>query len=156
MAQFLSACLRIRVIGAVEAGMSRNAAARRFGDPREIEATRVELETKGATVVHDGADVTKADEITRLVATAENGITSNAICPGYVLTPLVEKQIPDTARARGMTEDQVKRDVRLAAQWTRKFVTIEQLAGVALFPCSDSAENITGVALPADGGWTAA
>ena len=55
----------------------------------------------------------------------------------------------------GMTEDQVKRDVRLAAQWTRKFVTIEQLAGVALFPCSDSAENITGVALPVDGGWTA-
>jgi 3-hydroxybutyrate dehydrogenase len=88
--------------------------------------------------------------------TAENGITCNAICPGYVLTPLVEKQIPDTAKARGLTEEQVKRDVLLAAQWTKKFVTVEQLAGVALFLCSDYAENITGVALPVDGGWTAA
>ena len=88
--------------------------------------------------------------------TAENGITCNAICPGYVLTPLVEKQIPDTAKARGLTEEQVKRDVLLAAQWTKKFVTVEQLAGVALFLCSDAAENITGVALPVDGGWTAA
>ena len=87
---------------------------------------------------------------------AENGITCNAICPGYVLTPLVEKQIPDTAKARSMTEDEVKRDVLLAAQWTKKFVTVEQLAGTALFLCSDAAENITGVALPVDGGWTAA
>ncbi len=87
---------------------------------------------------------------------AENGITCNAICPGYVLTPLVEAQIPDTAKARGMTEEQVKRDVLLDAQWTKKFVTVEQLAGVALFLCSDSADNITGVALPVDGGWTAA
>ena len=87
---------------------------------------------------------------------AENGITCNAICPGYVLTPLVERQIPDTAKARGMTEDEVKRDVLLAAQWTKKFVTVEQLAGVALFLCSDAAENITGIALPVDGGWTAA
>jgi len=87
---------------------------------------------------------------------AEAGITCNAICPGYVLTPLVERQIPDTAKARGMTEEQVKRDVLLAAQWTKKFVTVEQLAGVALFLCSDAAENITGIALPVDGGWTAA
>ena len=87
---------------------------------------------------------------------AEHGVTVNAICPGYVLTPLVEKQIPETAKARGMTEDEVKRDVLLAAQWTKKFVTVEQLAGVALFLCSDAAENITGVSLPVDGGWTAA
>ena len=87
---------------------------------------------------------------------AEAGITCNAICPGYVLTPLVESQIPDTAKARGMTEDQVKRDVLLAAQWTKKFVTVEQLAGVALFLCTDAAENVTGIALPVDGGWTAA
>ena len=95
---------------------------------------------------------------TRTVAleTAENGITVNAICPGYVLTPLVEKQIPDTAAARGITEEEVKRDVLLAAQWTKKFVTVEQLAGTALFLCSDAAENITGVSLPVDGGWTAA
>ena len=96
--------------------------------------------------------------LTKTVAleVAEAGITCNAICPGYVLTPLVEKQIPDTAKARGMTEDEVKRDVLLAAQWTKKFVTVEQLAGVALFLCSDAAENITGIALPVDGGWTAA
>jgi len=87
---------------------------------------------------------------------AQNGVTVNAICPGYVLTPLVEKQIPETAAARGITEDQVKRDVLLAAQWTKKFVTVEQLSGVALFLCSDAAENITGVSLPVDGGWTAA
>jgi len=87
---------------------------------------------------------------------AEDGVTVNAICPGYVLTPLVEKQIPETAEARGMTEEQVKRDVLLEAQWTKKFVTVEQLGGVALFLCSEAAENITGVALPVDGGWTAA
>lgn len=87
---------------------------------------------------------------------AENGITCNAICPGYVLTPLVEKQIPETAKARGLTEDEVKRDVLLSAQWTKKFVTVEQIAGTALFLCSDEAENITGVSLPVDGGWTAA
>lgn len=87
---------------------------------------------------------------------AQNNITCNAICPGYVLTPLVEKQIPDTAKARGLTEEQVKHDVLLAAQWTKKFVTVEQLAGTALFLCSDYAENITGTHIAVDGGWTAA
>lgn len=87
---------------------------------------------------------------------AQQGITCNAICPGYVLTPLVQAQIPDTAKARGMTEEEVKRDVLLAAQWTKKFVTVEQLSGVAMFLCSDAAQNITGIALPVDGGWTAA
>ena len=71
---------------------------------------------------------------------AQDGVTVNAICPGYVLTPLVEKQIPETAAARGISEEAVKRDVLLAAQWTKKFVTVEQLAGVALFLCSDAAE----------------
>jgi 3-hydroxybutyrate dehydrogenase len=87
---------------------------------------------------------------------AQHGITVNAICPGYVKTPLVENQIAETARVRGMTEEQVVRDVLLAAQWTKKFVTVEQLAATALFLCSDAAENITGIALPVDGGWTAA
>ena len=87
---------------------------------------------------------------------AQDGVTVNAICPGYVLTPLVEKQIPETAAARGLTEEEVKRDVLLAAQWTKKFVTVEELAGTALFLCSDAAANITGVSLPVDGGWTAA
>jgi 3-hydroxybutyrate dehydrogenase len=88
--------------------------------------------------------------------TAEHGITCNAICPGYVKTPLVENQIADTAKARGISEEAVIRDVLLAAQWTKKFVTVEQIAGTALFLCSDAAENITGIALPVDGGWTAA
>jgi 3-hydroxybutyrate dehydrogenase len=237
--------------GFAEAGA--NVILNGFGDPAAIEATRAELEALGAAAVYDDADMTKPDEIARMVdateqrfgsvdilvnnagvqtvapveefppdrwdliiainmnsafhatraampgmkrrgwgriiniasahglvaspfksayvtakhgivgftktialEAAENGITCNAICPGYVLTPLVEKQIPDTAKARGMTEDQVKRDVLLAAQWTKKFVTVEQLAGVALFLCTDVAENITGVALPVDGGWTAA
>jgi 3-hydroxybutyrate dehydrogenase len=96
--------------------------------------------------------------MTRAVAleVAEAGITVNAICPGYVKTPLVENQIADTAKARGITEEQVINDVMLKAQWTKEFVTVEQLAGLALFLCSDAAANITGTALPVDGGWTAA
>ncbi len=86
---------------------------------------------------------------------AEKGITCNAICPGYVLTPLVEKQIPDTAKARGMTEEQVKKDVLLAAQPTKQFVTTEQVAGTAIFLCSDSAASITGTNIMVEGGWTA-
>jgi 3-hydroxybutyrate dehydrogenase len=86
---------------------------------------------------------------------AEKGITCNAICPGYVLTPLVEKQIPDTAKARGITEEQVKRDVLLAAQPTKQFVTTQQVAGTALFLCSDAAASITGTNIMVEGGWTA-
>jgi 3-hydroxybutyrate dehydrogenase len=86
---------------------------------------------------------------------AEHGVTCNAICPGYVLTPLVEKQIPDTAKARGITEAQVVRDVLLAAQPTKQFVTVEQVGALAAFLCSDAAAQITGAAIPIDGGWTA-
>lgn len=86
---------------------------------------------------------------------AEHGVTVNAICPGYVWTPLVEKQIPDTAKARGMTEEQVIQDVLLKAQPTKKFATVEELASLAVFLCSDGAASITGTALPVDGGWTA-
>lgn len=87
---------------------------------------------------------------------AEQGITCNAICPGYVHTPLVDNQIADTAKARKMSEAEVVKNVLLAAQWTKQFVTVEQLAGTALFLCSPAADNITGIALPVDGGWTAA
>jgi 3-hydroxybutyrate dehydrogenase len=86
---------------------------------------------------------------------AEHGITANAICPGYVLTPLVQKQIPETAKARGLTEEQVIKDVLLHAQPTRQFVTEAQVGALAIFLCSDGAASITGAALPIDGGWTA-
>ena len=86
---------------------------------------------------------------------AEQGITVNAVCPGYVLTPLVERQIPDTAKARGISEETVKRDVLLAAQPTKKFVAVEEIAGLVAFLCSDEAASITGALLPVDGGWTA-
>lgn len=88
--------------------------------------------------------------------TAQDNITCNAICPGYVFTPLVENQIADTAKSRGISEDEVVNDVLLAAQWTKKFVTVEQIAGLALFLCSDTAQNITGTDLTIDGGWSAA
>ena len=87
--------------------------------------------------------------------TATFGITVNCISPGYVWTPLVEKQIPDTAKARGMTEEQVKRDVILAAQPTKEFVTVEEVANLAVYLCSDAAKAITGANLSIDGGWTA-
>jgi 3-hydroxybutyrate dehydrogenase len=95
--------------------------------------------------------------LTKTVAleTAEHGVTANAICPGYVLTPLVEKQIPETAEARGLTEEQVVRDVLLHAQPTRRFVTTGQVGALALFLCTDAAASITGTALPIEGGWTA-
>lgn len=86
---------------------------------------------------------------------AEHGITANAICPGYVLTPLVERQIPETAAARGITEDQVIRDVLLAAQPTKAFVTVDQVAALTVFLCTGDAAQITGTAIPIDGGWTA-
>ena len=86
---------------------------------------------------------------------AEQGITVNAVCPGYVLTPLVEKQIPDTAKARGITREAVIRDVLLAAQPTKKFVTVEEVAALTAFLCSNEAASITGAVLPIEGGWTA-
>lgn len=84
-----------------------------------------------------------------------HGVTANAICPGYVWTPLVEKQIPDTMKSRGLTREQVINDVLLEAQPTKKFVTVEQIAEMALFLCSDAAENINGALHQIDGGWVA-
>ena len=84
------------------------------------------------------------------------GITVNAISPGYVWTPLVERQIPDTMKARNMTREQVMNDVLLEAQPTKQFVTIEQVAAMAVYLCSDAASQITGANMVMDGGWTAA
>lgn len=86
---------------------------------------------------------------------AGHGVTANAICPGYVWTPLVERQIPDTMKARHMTREEVIEKVILEAQPTRKFVTVEQVAALAVYLCSDAAENINGSMQQIDGGWVA-
>jgi 3-hydroxybutyrate dehydrogenase len=83
------------------------------------------------------------------------GITANCISPGYVWTPLVERQIPDTMKARNLTKDQVINEVLLAAQPTKQFVTADQVAALAVYLCSDAAAQITGANLSIDGGWTA-
>ncbi|WP_104667599.1 3-hydroxybutyrate dehydrogenase [Ensifer adhaerens] len=95
--------------------------------------------------------------LTKTVAleVAESGITANSICPGYVLTPLVEKQIPDQARTRGITEQQVINDVMLKGQPTKKFITVEQVAALAVYLAGDDAAQITGTHVSMDGGWTA-
>ncbi|OCP09145.1 MULTISPECIES: 3-hydroxybutyrate dehydrogenase [unclassified Ensifer] len=95
--------------------------------------------------------------LTKTVAleVAENGITANSICPGYVLTPLVEKQIPDQARTRGITEQQVINDVMLKGQPTKKFITVEQVAALAVYLAGDDAAQVTGTHVSMDGGWTA-
>jgi len=86
---------------------------------------------------------------------AQTGVTVNCISPGYVWTTLIENQIPDTMKTRGLTREQVVNDVLLAAQPTKKFVTVDQVAAFALFLCTDEAAAITGANLSMDGGWTA-
>jgi 3-hydroxybutyrate dehydrogenase len=86
---------------------------------------------------------------------AEHGVTCNAVCPGYVWTPLVEKQIDDQARSHGISRDAVIRDVLLAQQPNKRFATVDEMGKVVAFLCSDAAASITGAALPIDGGWTA-
>jgi 3-hydroxybutyrate dehydrogenase len=95
--------------------------------------------------------------LTKTVAleVATHKITVNCISPGYVWTPLVENQIPDTMKARGMTRDQVINDVLLESQPTKEFVTPEQVAAIAVFLCSDNAAQINGANISVDGGWTA-
>jgi 3-hydroxybutyrate dehydrogenase len=96
--------------------------------------------------------------LTKTVAleVAEQNITANAICPGYVHTPLVENQIADTAKARGISKEDVVNKVMLAAQPTKKFVQIDQVAALAVYLCGDAAENVNGAMLSIDGGWVAA
>ncbi len=87
--------------------------------------------------------------------TAEEPITCNAICPGYVLTPLVEAQIPDQMKAHDMDRETVIREVMLDRQPSRQFATVEQIGGTAVFLCGPAAEQITGTTISVDGGWTA-
>lgn len=95
--------------------------------------------------------------MTKVVAleTAEEPITANAICPGYVLTPLVEAQIPDTMKEYDMTREEVIRNVMLQRQPSKQFATVEQMGGTVVFLCSDAAAQITGTTISVDGGWTA-
>lgn len=95
--------------------------------------------------------------LTKVVALegAEHGVTCNAICPGYVWTPLVERQIDDQATSHNIARDSVIRDVFLKNQPTRRFATVEEMGALTVFLCSDFAASITGTALPVDGGWTA-
>ncbi len=95
--------------------------------------------------------------LTKVVALegAEAGVTCNAVCPGYVWTPLVEKQIDDQARSHKITRDQVIRDVLLANQPNKRFATVEEIGALVAFLCKAEAQSITGTALPVDGGWTA-
>jgi 3-hydroxybutyrate dehydrogenase len=95
--------------------------------------------------------------LTKVVAleTAEENITCNAICPGYVWTPLVEAQIEGQARSHGIPRDEVIRDVLLAQQPNKRFATVGEIGALATFLASDAAGSITGAALPVDGGWTA-
>jgi 3-hydroxybutyrate dehydrogenase len=92
---------------------------------------------------------------TTALETAGQGITCNAICPGYVLTPLVEAQIPDTMKKYDMDRDEVIKKVMLERQPSKEFATVEQLGGTAVFLCSDAAAQITGTTISVDGGWTA-
>lgn len=103
------------------------------------------------TAKHGVAGLTK----TVALELATHKITCNAIAPGYVWTPLVERQIPDTMKARNMTEEEVKKNVLLAAQPTKEFVTVEQVAGLAVYLASDIAAQITGTTVSMDGGWVA-
>jgi 3-hydroxybutyrate dehydrogenase len=95
--------------------------------------------------------------LTKVVAveSAESGVTCNAICPGYVWTPLVEKQIEDQAKSHGIPREEVIRNVLLANQPNKRFATVEEIGEFTAFLCSDAAASITGTALPVDGGWTA-
>ena len=107
-----------------------------------------------SSAFHTTAAALPVTKVTAL-ETAKEAITCNAICPGYVLTPIVEKQIPDQMKANNMTREEVLERVILERQPSREFATVEQLGGTAVFLCSSAADQITGTTISVDGGWTA-
>ena len=117
-----------------------------FGDAAEIERIRADLAKRCGVL---GLTKTVALEV------AETRITCNAVCPGYVKTPLVEGQIADQAKAHNMSQEQVIREVILASQPNKRFVEVKELSDLVVFLCSPAAASITGIALPVEGGWTA-
>ena len=138
-------------IRAVVPGMKRRKWGRIISTASAHSMTASPFKSAYVAAKHGLAGLTK----TAALELATSGITANCISPGYVWTPLVEKQIPDTMKARGMTREEVMNDVLLAAQPTKAFVQPDEVAAVALFLCSDSAAQITGANIAIDGGWTA-
>ena len=139
-------------IRAAEPGMKARGWGRIISTASAHSLTASPFKSAYVAAKHGIAGLTK----TAALELATHKITVNCISPGYVWTPLVEKQIPDTMKARGLTREQVINDVLLAAQPTKEFVTSEQVAAMAVFLCSDAASQITGSNMSMDGGWTAA
>jgi hypothetical protein len=108
----------------------------------------------GALDFYARDEAARSDAVTALEL-AEGGVTCNAVCPGYVWTPLVEKQIDDQARSHGLPRERVVREVLLAPQPNKRFATVEEMGALVAFLCSEAAASITGAAIPVDGGWTA-
>ncbi|NYF34014.1 3-hydroxybutyrate dehydrogenase [Sphingopyxis sp. JAI108] len=138
-------------IRAVVPGMKRRKWGRIISTASAHSMTASPFKSAYVAAKHGLAGLTK----TVALELATSSITANCISPGYVWTPLVEKQIPDTMKARGMTREEVMHDVLLAAQPTKAFVQPEEVAAMALFLCSDAAAQITGANIAIDGGWTA-
>ena len=138
-------------IRAVVAGMKRRGWGRIINTASAHSLVASPFKSAYVAAKHGIAGLTK----TVALELAPSKITCNCISPGYVWTPLVEKQVPETMKARNMSEEQVIKDVLLAAQPTKQFVTVEQVASLALFLCSNDAAQITGANLTMDGGWTA-
>ena len=138
-------------IKAVTPGMKQRGWGRIINTASEHALVASPYKSAYVAAKHAIAGLTK----TAALELAEFGTTVNAIATGYVWTPLVEQQVADPAKARGITEEQVMQDVLLKAQPTKKFVTVEEVAAVAVFLCGNPAASITGITLPVDGGWTA-